>query len=171
MNEFNSKVVNNLLDDEVISNINLLSNYYFEFGLFENNSNIMDDATILNTDNTTSTIKLSLGEILYFIEHGTITMPAQSILEKILIYANTKIDIVYNDLLERILVDNISRDTIIGVLHNVALDITNYSKLVCKNHKDFNNIVNNILKSNETIQIYDLNKLSNYIECRLQHKA
>lgn len=151
-----------------VDRLNILNKYSIEFGIFQEDGQKVVEVDVLNTDETTTKVEMTIGEIMYFTEYGTIMIPGKYILEKSLNYINTYIDVVLDDITTKILVDNISDNEIENIFKEFILKFENYVKSLFISYIKSNNIINNILGNNQQQKyVYDLRKLSKYIKCKL----
>lgn len=149
-----------------------LSHYYFQFGIFTADGQQKVDVNIINTDDTQTKVSMSIGDIMYFTEHGTMTIPGQHILENSLVYINRLLSEELSKLVDKILVGNSSESDIENTFRRLALSIQNhvrnYMKSIIKRNNTLGSIINKDVDSNK--YIYNLNNLSKYIKCTLFKK-
>ena len=151
-----------------VDRLNILNKYSIEFGIFQEDGQKVVEVDVLNTDETATKVEMTIGEIMYFTEYGTIMIPGKYILEKSLNYINTYIDVILDDITTKILVDNISENEIENIFKEFILKFENYVKSLFISYIKSNNIINNILGNNQQQKyVYDLRKLSKYIKCKL----
>lgn len=151
-----------------VDRLNILNKYSIEFGIFQEDGQKVVEVDVLNTDETTTKVEMTIGEIMYFTEYGTIMIPGKYILEKSLNYINTYIDVVLDDITTKILIDDISDNEIENIFKKFILKFENYVKSLFISYIKSNNIINNILGNNQQQKyVYDLRKLSKYIKCKL----
>lgn len=146
-----------------------LSHYYFQFGIFTKEGEQKVDVNVLNTDNTITTVKMKIAEVMYFTEYGTVTIPGQFILDKSLVYINRILNTDISLLVDRILEGYSNPTEIETTLKRVAEKAENYIRNFMKNTIKKNNILGNIINEGKDSNkyIYDLNNLSNYLHCIL----
>ena len=74
----------NLLEEftKQIAIFETVSKYTIEYGIMPEDGSKMLSVSVLNTDDTLTTTKLSVEDVMYLTEYGTMTIPARFILKK-----------------------------------------------------------------------------------------
>lgn len=149
-----------------------LSRYYFQFGILTTEGQKTVEVSILNTDDTITKMPMKIADVMYFTEHGTITIPGQYILDKSLLYINRILTDELSKLTDRILEGNSNESEIENTFRRIARNvedyIKNYMKTTISKNNRLGSIINTDVDSNK--YIYDLNDLSKYIKCILLKK-
>ena len=60
----------------------ILKTHQFKIGVFEEDEFKIVEVDILNTDNTITKHKMTVKDVMYFTEYGTMTIPGKHILRK-----------------------------------------------------------------------------------------
>lgn len=162
-----------LIDDckEAISLIEDLETVSFEIGVFEEDSGKEETASIINLDGTVTNIQLTLGEIMYFTEYGTISVPGKNLLKNIIDLLMEKLNDYLQDITTRILEGNVTSSSELLSYMEIWLTEINYDIIP----RAFNNTVatlnniNNIIEKEDSNYIYDISKLSRYIKCKIHY--
>ena len=72
-----------------IDNLKILNKFQIIFGIFQEDGSKVVEVNVLNLDDTTSTTKMTIADIMYMTEYGTIVLPGRHILDRCLEYLNT----------------------------------------------------------------------------------
>ena len=161
MNEIINELSNQILTFQS------LGDYLLEFGVFEEDSWKRVRVNILNADSTTTIIDMSIGEIMYFTEYGTLTIPAKPILEIILGWVNTPLDLIIDTIFDGVFNKNWTKKDIEEELNIFIIRANTYIKGFVKTFDD-NNFLSNLLGNNK--ELYNLIDLSKYINIKLIKK-
>lgn len=159
-----------------MNNIGLLeslNDYYFQFGIFTAEGLQTVDVNISNTDNTITSIQLKLADVMFFTENGTMTIPGQRILDKSLYYANNLLDEELSNITDRIIMGKINTESELKTrLNALSLKLENQIQGYVRNIIKKNNRLGAIIHKDQDDNkyIYDLNKLSKYIKCKIIKK-
>lgn len=146
--------------------LNILNKFRFEIGIFDSDSNTMETATIFNLDGSTSTVEMSLSDIMYFTEYGTITLPAKRVLERI----GQKIKYEFPDeikfIIEQVLNHDWQDNEIKRELERYNTRINTYIiPLAINEILSSDNTISGILGQEEdTHYVFDLRKLKKFIK-------
>lgn len=158
--------------NKIISLLADLSTVSFEVGIFEEDANIEQIATIKNFDGTESKITSTVGDIMYLTEYGTINIPGKELLTNILKDILLHINPLLSDLTDKILNGSINSSTEILIYLEVMLSQINnevIQRSINNTLAQLNNI-NTLIESNQdTNYIYDISKLSRYIKCKINY--
>ena len=148
--------------------LNILSKYSFEFGILAEDGMRSIVVSVLNTDDTTTSITSNLADVMYLTEYGTLTIPAKLILEKILDYYNNRIVLYLNNLVDDIFKDDLNENDIFERLNVIRLNIENYARQyfinTVRNSSTLSILVN---IKDENKYLYNLYDLSKNIKCKL----
>ena len=161
MNEIINELSNQILTFQS------LGDYLLEFGVFEEDSWKRVRVNILNADSTTTIIDMSIGEIMYFTEYGTLTIPAKPILEIILGWVNNQLDLIIDTIFDGVFNKNWTKKDIEEELNIFIIRANTYIKVFVKTFDD-NNFLSNLLGNNK--ELYNLIDLSKYINIKLIKK-
>lgn len=161
MNEIINELSNQILTFQS------LGDYLLEFGVFEEDSWKRVRVNILNADSTTTIIDMSIGEIMYFTEYGTLTIPAKPILEIILGWVNNQLDLIIDTIFDGVFDKNWTKKDIEEELNIFIIRTNTYIKGLVKTFDD-NNFLSNLLGNNK--ELYNLIDLSKYINIKLIKK-
>lgn len=161
MNEIINELSNQILTFQS------LGDYLLEFGVFEEDSWKRVRVNILNADSTTTIIDMSIGEIMYFTEYGTLTIPAKPILEIILGWVNNQLDLIIDTIFDGVFNKNWTKNDIEEELNIFIIRANTYIKGFVKTFDD-NNFLSNLLGNNK--ELYNLIDLSKYINIKLIKK-
>ena len=148
--------------------ISRLSKYRIEFGIFAEDISKKVSVDILNADDSITKIDMEIGDIMYFTEHGTMTIPARPILETSLYYIETNLNKTLDTITDGILNFYWSEDEVLKHLEEFATSMQIY--LRAKVHEMVNNnatLANILDQKDENKYIYDLKQLKNYIKCKI----
>lgn len=153
-------------------NLNLikeLSKYKLEFGLFEEDSIKKVKVKVLNTDDTITNIDMELGDVMYFTENGTMTIPGKHILDRCLNEFNQMISNFYEDLIYDILNETIlDESSLVLRLTEFSLKLQALVQVRFMTFAEENNIVGTILQQKDGNKyIYSIKSLSKYIKCKV----
>lgn len=147
--------------------LDYLTKWEIEFGILDAEGQQQVQVNILNTDDTVTTTKMKVRDVMYFTEYGTITIPGKFILEKSLLYIDRLINESLNNTIDDIFNKVASYNSIERDFNNLCLKIQNYIR---------NSMIIYITKTNQLGQIFnegkdenkylfDLFKLKDYIRC------
>jgi hypothetical protein len=145
-----------------------LSNYYIEFGIFTSEG--MQTVNIpVSSEDTDTIMQMKIGDIMYFTEYGTLSLPGTFVLEKSLYQINYLLNESLSDLVDRILEEKIQNESEIdSYFQELCLKIQtlvqNYIRSIIQNNNKLDNLLN--VDNTDNKYIYDLDKLSDYIKCK-----
>lgn len=145
-----------------------LSNYYIEFGIFTSEG--MQTVNIpVSSEDTDTIMQMKIGDIMYFTEYGTLSLPGTFVLEKSLYQINYLLNESLSDLVDRILEEKIQNESEIdSYFQELCLKIQtlvqNYIRSMIQNNNKLDNLLN--VDNTDNKYIYDLDKLSDYIKCK-----
>ena len=152
-------------------NLNLLeslSNYYIEFGIFTSEG--MQTVNIpVSSEDTDTIMQMKIGDIMYFTEYGTLSLPGTFVLEKSLYQINYLLNESLSDLVDEILEEKIQNESEIdsyfqGLCLKIQTLVQNYIRSMIQNNNKLDNLLN--VDNTDNKYIYDLDKLSDYIKCK-----
>lgn len=147
-----------------------LNNYKIEFGLL-NDSHLPAEVSILNTDDTVTKITMTLGEVMYFTEFGTMTIPPRPILKQCVLWANEVINKFIDEAFIGVFEKGWTKKTIEQKLKKLSIPIEDYIKNQIEIMLISNATLSNILHvKDENKYLYDLRKLKNHIHCKITKK-
>ena len=147
--------------------LKFLSKCSIEFGILNGEGEKLIDVDILNTDDTITTTKLKVADIMYFTEYGTVTIPGKHLLEKSLLYIRQLLNRELEILIPSILDGKETETSIRRRFYNICLRIQDYVRNYMATYISNNNRLGNIINEgkDENKYIFDLSKLSKYIRC------
>lgn len=163
-------------NDNLLSFINqdklqLLEKFEIKFGIFQEDGSKVVEVNVLNTDDTISTTEMTIADIIYFTEKGTLVLPGRYILEKCLNYINNELDIILDEIITLIVKNDINETDIFNRLQVFVINFQNYVKsLFISTIHNINNLGTLLNQKDENKYLYDLNKLQKYIKCKLIKK-
>lgn len=145
-----------------------LSNYYIEFGIFTSEGMQTVNIPVSSEDKDTI-MQMKIGDIMYFTEYGTLSLPGTFVLEKSLYQINYLLNESLSDLVDRILEEKIQNESEIdSYFQELCLKIQtlvqNYIRSIIQNNNKLDNLLN--VDNTDNKYIYDLDKLSDYIKCK-----
>ena len=145
-----------------------LENYSLEFGIFAEDTNKIVQVNILNTDQSITKIPMSLSDVMYFTEYGTLTIPARPILEKVLIWINDRLEPLIDKIYDGVFFYNWDESTINYELSVFVVEANDFIKTQMKVMVENDNYLTNIIGTkNDQKYIYNPKKLSNFIKVKL----
>lgn len=163
-------------NDNLLSFINqdklrLLEKFEIEFGIFQEDGSKVVEVNVLNTDDTISTTEMTIADIMYFTEKGTLVLPGRYILEKCLNYINNELDVILDEIITVIVENDINETDIFNRLQVFVINFQNYVKslFICTIH-NINNLGTLLNQKDENKYLYDLNELEKYIKCKVIKK-
>lgn len=163
-------------NDNLLSFINqdklqLLEKFEIKFGIFQEDGSKVVEVNVLNTDDTTSTAKMTIADIMYFTEKGTVVLPGRYILEKCLNHVNNQLDIVLDEIVTTIVEKDIEETDIFNRLQAFAISLENYIKSVfISTIHNVNNLGTLLNQKDENKYLYDLRNLQKYVKCKVIRK-
>lgn len=166
-------MINKILSDifEKFSILKALDGYVVEFGVLTEHGFKTLDVNVLNTDDTITKTKMEINEIFYLTEHGTMTIPARPILEKIQMWVLDRIQYVINDIFEGITNKDWSDKDIANRLKKFEIEINIQIKVIFETSLKSNSTIANLLDAtDENKYLIDFNVLKNYVSCRIYKK-
>ena len=159
--------LDNMLD-KFIDTLDELSKYSFEYGILSQDGVKTVKVNVLNPDETISAIDMKVADIMYFVENGTITLPAKHILQKSIYYLNDIINQRMSEILQEIITNNIESNQIENRLKQLEQEIEIRLKNFFKDSiSSYNQLEHIIDKDTDTKELFNLNELSKYIKCKL----
>lgn len=160
------------MNNKELEVLNLLNKYELQLGIFDSEGSKKININIIDIDNIEKEIKMSVKDIMFFTEYGTIKLPGYRILEKSLFYINNIFTNDISKLIDKILENLISLQTLEKELKNIEVKLEN----LIKNY--INSLLNNYLKINKILNfeepkytyIFDIKELNKYIKCKIVKK-
>lgn len=146
----------------------VINNYSIEFGLLDGDNYLPVTVTILNTDNSTTETTMSLGEIMYFTELGTMTIPPRPVLKQCILWANEILNKFIDDAFIGVFEENWTKADLENKLISLAPRIEDHIRNQIETIIISNSTLANILNvEDENKYLYDLKKLKNYMRCKI----
>ena len=145
----------------------ILKTHQFKIGVFEEDEFKIVEVDILNTDNTITKHKMTVKDVMYFTEYGTMTIPGKHILRKTKLLLkpfikNCEIEIIRNYAMGKVNDKNLIDEINIQRL-KIQSKAQEYFSLYINDHNEISSILN-IADTNK--YLYDLNKLKQFIKCK-----
>lgn len=162
------KYLTDLIDK--IKIFEVVNNYYFEFGILQEDEYITMDAKVVDiVDDTEVIVKMPLKEIMYLTENGTLTVPARPILEKTIYWIKERLSSILDDIFKNVIENDWDEIKIENRLREFSIEVENYTRNQFILSVQSNSTLSSILNiEDETKYLYDLVKLKDYIKCRLR---
>lgn len=125
---------------------------------------------IKNIDGTEMEAEMSISDILYFTENGTLLTPPRPIIKNIKKEIENRLEQIFPEIINNVLNNNweigniLERFTILTLEINKIIIPQEISKMT-----NSNNSINNIIgaKNEDSVYLYDLKKLGKFIHCDL----
>lgn len=152
--------------------LNFLSKCSFEFGILDSVGEQVVDVNVRNTDDTITTTKMKIRDVMYFTEYGTVTIPGKFILEKSLLYINRLLDKELDKMIDEIFEKEITEEYLLTQMERIALNIQDYIRNYIGSYSTNNNRLGQILNidEDENRYLYNLIDLKKYITCIVKIK-
>lgn len=161
----------NELFGDTITALDSLNHYSFEFGISSENGQKKVEVSILNTDSSITSTFMSIADIMYFTEYGTMTIPGKFVLEKMLFKINDYIHHELELIIDSIFDNDLNENDIYSKLFFLSNTIEIQCKQMIRNFLLDSNTLGNLLKQEDENQyLYKLDRLSQYITCKLVKK-
>lgn len=148
--------------------LDYLSNCSIEFGILDDFNQTLVNVNIKNTDNTITSTKMKLGDVMYYTEYGTLTIPGKFILEKITPEVENILEKGISEIIDVIIEEdqnvNFIKDSLNKICLKIEDKVKNYIVLYSKQHDTLGRII--YKDSAQNNYLYDLEALSKYIKCR-----
>ena len=147
--------------------LDYLSKYSIVLGILDSEGQKQVEVNVVNTDNTTSTTQMTIRDIMYLTELGTITIPGKHILEKTLPPAKRIIKETLEVLVAKIMNDDVDEDYITNQINELCLKVQdlvrNYMAAFIGNNNRLGQIIHKDVDENK--YLYNLNELKKYVRC------
>ena len=144
-----------------------LKKFTFSIGLHENKDKV-EEVHIKNLDGTETVEKMTLENILYFIDNGTISTPSKHIIDEVSKYYDINFPLWFDEALKEERADN-AIDYITGKFYmfNEFINISIIPQVI-KRIKDDSSYVNNVIGNKEdNTWFYDINRIKGYIKSKI----
>ena len=147
--------------------LNFLSKVVIEFGILDSEGQLIVNVDLTDSENNLTSIPMTVRDIMYFTEYGTISIPGRFILEKSLVNINKLLDRELNKLTNDILEGDKTESYVRNYVNEICLKIQNLVRNYMISFVKNNNRLGEIIHSDkdENKYIYSLNELSKYIRC------
>lgn len=162
-----------ILDDltKQLSIIDELNNYYIEFGILTEDEFKMVEVNVLNTDDTITKILMSIHDVMYLTEYGTLTIPARSVLQLALAWVTSELDGLIDKICDNVFNYNWTIYDIDSEMEKFAIKVKFHIQYEMETMiRSAANLASLINQKDENKYLFDLNKLKNYIKCRIFRK-
>lgn len=169
-----SNSVDNLFSgyvDDLKKEVKDLSGYQISFGINDEDANVMIPVEIMNTDGTRSKTMLSLEEIVYFTEKGTIMIPGRNLLERFVNSNNERLQNEFNNITQQFVNGDVNKDGVLSSLNNLAFNLENelQAQYISANANE-TTLADILGEEVEQNYIFDLKKLAPYLHCKIVKK-
>lgn len=149
-----------------------LSKYHIEFGVLVEDEFKTVEVSVLNTDDTVTKIPMTVGDVMYLTEYGTLTIPARPILDLALNWVNNELDKIIDDVFVGVYQNNWTEADIDTRMQRFSTEIQIYiQNQMQKTIQSNSNLASLINVKDENKYLYDLNKLKYYIKCKIFKKT
>lgn len=152
--------------------LDFISSCSFEYGILNEDGDQVVEVNIYNTDNTITTTKMKVKEVMFFTEYGTITIPGKFILEKVTPIIQQFLDLKLSNLIDRVLEKEITISEVRSELQRIALEIQSRIQQYLTNYIVDTNVLGDIIHpgKDDNRYIYNLLDLKKYIKCKVIFK-
>ena len=153
--------------EKLLKSLSFLEKYSLQFGVFVEDAYKTVTVNILNTDDTISEEIMSIGDIMYLTEYGSMMIPAKPILHNCMKYVSENFEKVLDEIICDIFENGINEDKVEKKLKSFANSMEIYVQsqfMIMANSITLNDLVN---KNEDKEYLYDLKKLKNFIKCRI----
>jgi len=146
--------------------VKLLNNYYIVFGILEEDKYREIKIDILNPDESISQALMSVGDVMYLTETGTITLPGKHILQRLLYEIDYKVNQIINEIIDNIFNNNWSEMQIDSKMEELELHLQEYIKSRIRG--EINGNISTLLGiKNDKEYLYNYQELERYIKCKV----
>lgn len=160
----------NLLEEftKQIAIFETVSKYTIEYGIMPEDGSKMLSVSVLNTDDTLTTTKLSVEDVMYLTEYGTMTIPARFILKKAYQMIDFNLDVFLERVLSGVFQYNWSASMVEIEFNNLAQVLENSLRSSLDIIVGSNATLSKLLKiEDENKYLYDLKQLKQYIKVKV----
>ena len=165
-----SDIIDELFGDELYL-IEKLKDYSIDYGVLEENGLRKVRIDVIDLDDSKSEIEMSVGDIMYFTEYGSLKFPARNILDKTMHYVDMMITEELDSIIEDILENGLTESDIDNRFQALCFRIEQHVKTMFRNEmQNINNLGNILGKEDENQYLMNLNSLSDYITCKFFKK-
>ena len=161
-----------MLDDilEKVKLISILNNYYIEFGVLQEDEYINIDVNILNIDDTISKVNMTVKDIVYITEYGTVTLPGKHILNKLLYLIDIRINKILNEIVDGVIKNDWTENYIEAKLYELEAHLQIYIRSIIRSEL-VTSSVNAVLGiKDENTYYYNYDVLEQFIKCKIVKK-
>lgn len=165
-----SDIIDELFGDE-LTVLESLKDYRIELGVLEEEGRKTIKIDVVDLNGSSSEIEMSVGDIMYFTEHGTLKFPARNVLEKCYMVVDHMINAELNTIVEDILENGLQESDIDNRFRILCFRIEQYARSFFINETSkINNLSEMLGQNDQNEYLYSLNSLSNYITCKFFKK-
>ncbi len=165
-----SDIIDELFGDE-LTILESLKDYRIELGVLEEDGVKRITIDVVNLDGTKSEVEMSVGDIMYFTEHGSLKFPARNVLDKCYMVVDHMINAELNTIVEDILENGLTEMDIDNRFRTLCFRIEQYARtFFISETAKINNLSQMLSQDDENEYLYSLNSLSNYITCKFFKK-
>lgn len=160
---------NDLFNNE-LDLLKTVGKYAIKFGILSEDEDKKETVTLYNLDETVNKVEMSVRDIMYFTENGTITIPSKSILNTIYKKIDIPVSIVLQNIVDDIFSGSLTNEGEIDArFRSLVNDINStYIRQGINDAISNDNFIENLIDgSSKNKSIFDLNRLSKYIKCEL----
>lgn len=149
--------------------VDLLKNYTIYIGVFNGKEFTELEVNVLNTDDTVTKIPMNITDIIYLTEHGTMTIPARPILERVVLQIQNNLSNVLEKIIDGIFEKDWTENDVRHSFREFELFIN--SQIVAIFNEEINkySYLSNILNiKDENKYLINLHTLKQYITCEIK---
>ena len=161
-----------MLDDilEKVKLISILNNYYIEFGVLQEDEYINIDVNILNIDDTISKVNMTVKDIVYITEYGTVTLPGKHILTKLLYLIDIRINKILNEIVDGVFDDDWTENYIESKLEELETHLQIYIRSIIRSELVTSSVNAMLGIKDENTYYYNFDVLERFIKCKIVKK-
>lgn len=161
-----------MLDDilKKVKLISILNNYYIEFGVLQEDEYINIDVNILNIDDTISKVNMTVKDIVYITEYGTVTLPGKHILTKLLYLIDIRINKILNEIVDGVLENDWTENYIEAKLEELETHLQIYIRSIIRSELVTSSVNATLGIKDENIYYYNYDVLERFIKCKIVKK-
>lgn len=147
-----------------------LEKYYIIFGVLEEDKYHDIKINILNPDETISKATMTVGDVMYLTEYGTVVLPGKHILDRTLYYVNYKLDNMLNEILDGVFKNHWDKGELDSKMQEFSIQLQEFVRAKIESEVE-NRGMDALLGIKDSKEyLYNLNKLKQYIHCKIFKK-
>lgn len=159
--------------EDIVDKFNIitkLNKYYIEFGVLQEDEYITIDVDILNIDDSISKVQMTVKDIVYFTENGTITLPGKHILTKVLYLIDIRINKILNEIVDGVFNEDWTESYIDAKMDELEAHLQIYIQSIIRNELVSSPTSTLLGIKNENAYYYNYDVLEKYIKCKIYKK-